>query len=194
MPGKGQPEVTRRPASKSQGPLQRQLAITGARLDIGLEPGAAMRIAFDNSFHATMEGFYAPAEAAQPSAPRLLAFNHALGERLGLDIEAADDGELARHFSGAELPPGADPLALAYAGHQFGHFSPQLGDGRALLLGEIVAPDGARFDIQLKGSGPTPFSRNGDGKAAIGPVLREYLVSGARGARGGPATGAVRAT
>ncbi len=147
-----------------------------------------MRIAFDNSFHATMEGFYAPAEAAQPSAPRLLAFNHALGERLGLDIEGADDGELARHFSGAELPPGADPLALAYAGHQFGHFSPQLGDGRALLLGEIVAPDGARFDIQLKGSGPTPFSRNGDGKAAIGPVLREYLVSEAMAAMGVPTT------
>src|SRR3546814_12956108 len=75
---------------------------------------------------------------------------------------------LARLLSGAELPGGANPLAFAYAGHQFGHFSPQLGDGRALLLGELVAPDGARFDVQLKGSGPTPFSRNGDGKAAVG--------------------------
>src|SRR3546814_2475921 len=85
------------------------------------------------------------------------------------DLCSSDlDDWLARLFSGAELPQGADPLAFAYAGHQFGHFSPQLGDGRALLLGELVAPDGARFDVQLKGSGPTPFSRNGDGKAAVG--------------------------
>lgn len=152
-----------------------------------------MQIAFDNSFHATMEGFYAPAEAARPSAPRLLAFNHALAARLGIDATGTGDDELARLFSGAELPPGADPLAFAYAGHQFGHFSPQLGDGRALLLGEVVAPDGVRFDIQLKGSGPTMFSRNGDGKAAIGPVLREYLVSEAMAAMGVPTTRALAA-
>src|SRR3546814_2684362 len=91
-------------------------------------------------------------------------------------------------FRSEEMPEGADPLALAYAGHQFGHFSPQLGDGRALLLGEIVAPDGARFDLQLKGSGPTAFSRNGDGKAAIGLVLREFLVSEAMAAMGVPTT------
>ncbi|SKB91809.1 protein adenylyltransferase SelO [Sphingopyxis flava] len=147
-----------------------------------------MHIAFDNSFHATMEGFYAPAEATRPSAPRLLAFNDALAARLGIEVAGVGDDELARLFSGAQLPPGADPLALAYAGHQFGHFSPQLGDGRALLLGEVVAPDGVRFDIQLKGSGPTMFSRNGDGKAAIGPVLREYLVSEAMAAMGVPTT------
>ena len=147
-----------------------------------------MDIAFDNSFHSTMEGFYAPAEAAPPSAPRMLMFNHALAARLGVDVAGAGDDGLARLFSGAELPAGADPLALAYAGHQFGHFSPQLGDGRALLLGEVVAPDGARFDIQLKGSGPTAFSRNGDGKAAIGPVLREYLVSEAMAAMSVPTT------
>lgn len=147
-----------------------------------------MDIAFDNSFHSTMEGFYAPAEAAPPSAPRMLMFNHALAARLGLDVAGTGDAELARLFSGAELPTGADPLALAYAGHQFGHFSPQLGDGRALLLGEVVAPDGARFDIQLKGSGPTAFSRNGDGRAAIGPVLREYLVSEAMAAMSVPTT------
>jgi uncharacterized protein YdiU (UPF0061 family) len=147
-----------------------------------------MQIAFDNSFHATMEGFYAPAEAAPPSAPRLLMFNHALAGRLGIDLSDTGDDQLARLFSGAELPPGADPLAFAYAGHQFGHFSSQLGDGRALLLGEVVAPDGARFDVQLKGSGPTAFSRNGDGKAAIGPVLREYLVSEAMAAMGVPTT------
>ena len=147
-----------------------------------------MDFAFDNSFHDGMAGFYAPAEAARPPAPALLAFNRDLADRLGLDSGQADDEELARLFSGQALPDGAAPLALAYAGHQFGHFSPQLGDGRALLLGEIVAPDGARFDIQLKGSGPTPFSRNGDGKAAIGPVLREYLVSEAMAAMGVPTT------
>ncbi|MDK2761556.1 MAG: YdiU family protein [Sphingopyxis sp.] len=152
-----------------------------------------MAFAFDNSFHADMEGFYAPAEAAKPSAPRLLAFNQALADRLGLAIAGVGDDELASILSGRELPAGANPLAFAYAGHQFGHFSSQLGDGRALLLGEIVAPDGARFDVQLKGSGPTAFSRNGDGKAAIGPVLREFLVSEAMAAMGVPTTRALAA-
>jgi uncharacterized protein YdiU (UPF0061 family) len=147
-----------------------------------------MDLAFDNSFHDSMEGFYAPAEAARPSAPKLLTFNRALAERLGMDLAGTGDDELARIFSGEETPDGANPLAFAYAGHQFGHFSPQLGDGRALLLGEIIAPDGARFDLQLKGSGPTPFSRNGDGKSAIGPVLREFLVSEAMAAMGVPTT------
>ena len=147
-----------------------------------------MKFAFDNSFRASMEGFYAPAEALKPSAPMLLVFHHALAARLGLAVGKASNNQLARVFSGGELPKGAAPFALAYAGHQFGHFSPQLGDGRALLLGEIIAPDGARFDIQLKGSGPTPFSRNGDGKAALGPVLREYLVSEAMAAIGVPTT------
>ncbi|WP_447754575.1 protein adenylyltransferase SelO [Sphingopyxis fribergensis] len=147
-----------------------------------------MDFVFDNSFHDEMEGFYAPAEAAKPSAPKLLAFNHPLAARLGLDTEGVDPEELAQLFSGQALPAGANPLALAYAGHQFGHFSPQLGDGRALLLGEMIAPDGMRFDVQLKGSGPTAFSRNGDGKAAIGPVLREFLVSEAMAAMGVPTT------
>lgn len=147
-----------------------------------------MDFPFDNSFHDRMAGFFAPAEAARPPAPRLLAFNHALAARLGLDSMSADEEELARLLSGAVLPAGAAPLAMAYAGHQFGHFSPQLGDGRALLLGEIVAPDGGRFDVQLKGSGPTVFSRSGDGKAAIGPVLREYLVSEAMAALNVPTT------
>jgi uncharacterized protein YdiU (UPF0061 family) len=152
-----------------------------------------MDLAFDNSFHDAMEGFYAPAEAAKPSAPKLLAFNHALADRIGIDVAGVSDATIARLFSGQELPGGANPLALAYAGHQFGHFSPQLGDGRALLLGEIIAPDGARFDLQLKGSGPTPFSRNGDGRAAIGPVLREFLVSEAMAAMGVPTTRALAA-
>src|SRR3546814_15790870 len=91
-------------------------------------------------------------------------------------------------LSGQALPEGANPLALAYAGHQFGHFSPQLGDGRALLLGEMVAPDGGRFDVQHKGSGPPPFSRNGDGTAASGHVLRDVLVSEAMAVTGIPTT------
>lgn len=152
-----------------------------------------MILSFDNSFHDKMAGFYAPAEAVKPLAPRLLAFNHALAERLGIHASGASEAQLARFFSGEEMPGGADTIALAYAGHQFGHFSSQLGDGRALLLGEIVAPDGARFDLQLKGSGPTPFSRNGDGKAAIGPVLREFLVSEAMAAMGVPTTRALAA-
>ena len=152
-----------------------------------------MDIAFENSFHDSMEGFFAPAEAARLPAPKLLIFNHKLAGILGIEVAAATDDELARTFSGQELPPGAAPLALAYAGHQFGHFSPQLGDGRALLLGEVVAPDGKRFDLQLKGSGPTAFSRSGDGKAAIGPVLREFLVSEAMAAMGVPTTRALAA-
>ncbi|OWQ92466.1 hypothetical protein CDQ92_20405 [Sphingopyxis bauzanensis] len=147
-----------------------------------------MDFAFDNSFHDAMEGFYAPAEATKHSAPELLAFNRRLATRLGIKVTDDCDAELALVFSGKKFLDGANLLAFAYAGHQFGHFSPQLGDGRALLLGEILAPDGARFDIQLKGSGPTAFSRNGDGKAAIGPVLREYLVSEAMAAMGVPTT------
>ncbi len=147
-----------------------------------------MDFTFDNSFHDNMEGFYAPADPAKPLAPKLLAINHTLAARLGFYVSESDEAELARIFSGEQLPDGANPLAFAYAGHQFGHFSPQLGDGRALLLGEIIAPDGARFDIQLKGSGPTAFSRNGDGKATIGPVLREFLVSEAMAAMGVPTT------
>lgn len=152
-----------------------------------------MDFAFDNSFYDSMEGFYAPAEAAKPPAPKLLAFNPALAVRLGIEAVDTTENQLARVFSGDEIADGAAPIALAYAGHQFGHFSPQLGDGRALLLGEIVAPDGARFDVQLKGAGPTAFSRNGDGKAAIGPVLREFLVSEAMAAMGVPTTRALAA-
>lgn len=147
-----------------------------------------MRFPFDNSFFNEMQGFYAPAVAEQAPSPQLLAFNKDLAAQLGLDRISADEAQWARWLSGAEAVDGSDPLAFAYAGHQFGHFSPQLGDGRALLLGEIVAPDGQRFDMQLKGSGRTEFSRNGDGKAAIGPVLREYLISEFMAAIGVPTT------
>ena len=135
--------------------------------------------------------FWQPAAPTPVAAPQLLAWNTALASQLGLDpaLESVAD----RLFSGSELPEGARPIALAYAGHQFGHFVPQLGDGRATLLGEVLAPDGQRYDIQLKGSGPTPFSRRGDGRAAIGPVLREYLVSEAMAALGVPTTRALAA-
>lgn len=143
---------------------------------------------FDNSFVRDLEGFYAPWQIEPTAAPELLQFNTALADRLGLSYENLSDSALAHILGGSDLPQGAEPIALAYAGHQFGHFNPQLGDGRALLLGELIAPDGARFDLQLKGSGRTPFSRNGDGRSAIGPALREYLISEAMAALGVPTT------
>lgn len=149
--------------------------------------------AFDNSYARLPNQFHRPAKPAAARTPTLIRFNHALAEALGLDVAGADDERLAQLFSGQVIPVGAEPLAQAYAGHQFGHFNPQLGDGRALLLGEVVSPTGTRFDIQLKGSGPTAFSRRGDGMAALGPVLREYIVSEAFAALGVPATRALAA-
>lgn len=148
---------------------------------------------FDNSFARDLPGFYLPAEADVPTAPRLLYFNAALADALGVARGDLDDTALAAMLSGGAAVPGAQPIALAYAGHQFGTFNPQLGDGRALLLGEHIAPDGSRHDVQFKGSGPTPFSRGGDGKAALGPVLREYLMSAAMAALGVPTTRALAA-
>ncbi|MGQ3099503.1 MAG: protein adenylyltransferase SelO [Sphingopyxis solisilvae] len=147
-----------------------------------------MYIGLTSTFHDLMEGYFAPANATAARLPKLLNFNYKFGEFLGIAVAKNEERELATMLLGQGLSQSVNPIALPYAGHQFGHFSPQLGDGRALLLGEIVAPDGARFDIQLKGSGPTPFSRGGDGKAAMGPVLREYLVSEAMAAMGVPTT------
>jgi uncharacterized protein YdiU (UPF0061 family) len=143
---------------------------------------------FDNSYFRELEGFYAPWQLDPPLSPSLLVWNEVLADELGITPPPLDSPALTEIFSGGVLPPGSNPIALAYAGHQFGHFSPQLGDGRALLLGEQITPTGARFDIQLKGSGRTPFSRNGDGKSAVGPALREYLVSEAMAALGVPTT------
>lgn len=142
---------------------------------------------FDNSYARLPAGFHAAAEPARAASPRLVKFNRELAAELGLDVTGTDDATLAEIFSGNLIPEGAEPVALAYAGHQFGSFVPQLGDGRAILLGEVVGRDGRR-DIQLKGAGPTHFSRRGDGLAAIGPVLREYLVSEAMAALGVPTT------
>ncbi|MBY0234451.1 MAG: YdiU family protein, partial [Burkholderiaceae bacterium] len=150
-------------------------------------------IAFDNSYARELEGLYAHVQASRVPAPRLLRFNQALAAELGLDLEGFDPATLAALFAGMEVPVGATPLAQAYAGHQFGGFSPQLGDGRALLLGEVIDVQGRRRDIALKGSGRTPFSRGGDGKAAVGPVLREYLVGEAMHALGVPTTRALAA-
>jgi protein adenylyltransferase len=154
---------------------------------------AAARFAFDNTYARELEGFYVSCKAARVAQPGLVKLNRELAEELGLDIGALDSDEGARIFAGNEIPEGALPLAQAYAGHQFGGFVPQLGDGRALLLGEVIDRNGHRRDIQLKGSGPTPFSRAGDGRAALGPVLREYLIGEAMHALGIPTTRALAA-
>jgi uncharacterized protein YdiU (UPF0061 family) len=148
---------------------------------------------FDNTYVRQLDGFYAPWRAVEVADPRLLRFNDALAGSLGLDPLRFDGPLGASIFSGNDVPDGAEPIAQAYAGHQFGGFAPQLGDGRALLLGEIVAPHGARYDIALKGSGRTPFSRGGDGRATLGPVLREYLMGEAMFALGIPTTRALAA-
>src|SRR5580698_1577142 len=152
-----------------------------------------VRFAFDNSYALLPERFYARLDPTPVAAPHLVCVSVALADRLGLDPEALASPDGVAVLSGNQPPEGSSPLAAAYAGHQFGHFSPQLGDGRAILLGEIVAPDGARFDMQLKGSGRTPFSRGSDGRAAVGPVLREYIVSEAMAALGVPTTRALAA-
>lgn len=151
------------------------------------------RFPFDNRFARLPEHFYQRCQPQPAPAPQLLQFNQPLAEELGLDLAGMDRESLAALFSGNQLPEGAEPLAMAYAGHQFGHFVPQLGDGRALLLGEVVDGHQRRRDIQLKGSGRTPFSRQGDGRSALGPVIREYLVSEAMHALGVPTTRALAA-
>ena len=150
----------------------------------------SLQIPFDNSYARLPERFYSRLNPTPVKTPRLIRFNEELAQELG--IEEGDAEELARAFAGNDIPEGAEPLAQAYAGHQFGGFSPQLGDGRANLLGETVT-GGARRDIQLKGSGPTPFSRMGDGRAWLGPVLREYVVSEAMHALGIPTSRALAA-
>jgi len=143
---------------------------------------------FQNSYAALPANFFARVAPTPVTSPRLIKLNRALAKDLGLDPDVLDSPEGAEILSGKRLPDGAEPIAMAYAGHQFGHFVPQLGDGRAILLGEVIDKDGVRRDIQLKGSGPTPFSRRGDGRAALGPVLREYIVSEAMFALGIPTT------
>jgi protein adenylyltransferase len=143
---------------------------------------------FQNTYATLPDGFFARVAPTPVAAPRLIKLNRALAIHLGLDPDRLESAEGAEILAGKRVPGGAEPIAMAYAGHQFGHFVPQLGDGRAILLGEVIDADGVRRDIQLKGSGPTPFSRRGDGRAALGPVLREYIVSEAMAALGIPTT------
>jgi uncharacterized protein YdiU (UPF0061 family) len=148
---------------------------------------------FDNTYARLPARFYARVDPTPVAAPRLIKLNHALARELGLDPAALESPHGVEVLAGNRIAHGSEPIAIAYAGHQFGHFVPQLGDGRAILLGEVVAPNGRRFDIQIKGPGRTPFSRGGDGRAALGPVLREYILSEAMFALGVPTTRALAA-
>jgi uncharacterized protein YdiU (UPF0061 family) len=152
-----------------------------------------MNFQFDNSYAALPERFFARAAPVPVAAPRLIKLNRPLAEELSLDADWLASPEGVSVLAGQKLPDEATPIATAYAGHQFGHFVPQLGDGRAILLGEVIDRNGMRRDLQLKGAGRTPFSRNGDGRAALGPVLREYIVSEAMAALGIPTTRALAA-
>lgn len=152
-----------------------------------------MRFGFEHRYASLPGRFYARTTPSPVRAPVALAINASLANELGLDPTALASAEGVAILAGNALPEDADPIALAYAGHQFGSFVPQLGDGRAILLGELVDRSGTRRDVQLKGAGPTPFSRGGDGRAAIGPVLREYVLSEAMHALGVPTTRALAA-
>lgn len=134
-------------------------------------------ISFDNSYSALSNKFFVKLNPAKVTNPTLIKLNEELAVDLGLNVADLKSSQAVEFFSGKIIAKGSDPIATAYAGHQFGHFSPSLGDGRAILLGEILDKNSRRFDIQLKGSGQTPFSRRGDGKSALGPVIREYVIS-----------------
>ena len=172
------------------GVLACDLARTGGFRGLGNHLGQRVN---PGSYAGLPERFFARVAPTPVAEPRLVKFNHALARDLTLSSAGLDSEALGELFSGNVLPPGAVPIAMAYAGHQFGHFVPQLGDGRAILLGEMRDRGGVRRDIQLKGCGRTPYSRSGDGRAALGPVLREYLVSEAMHALGVPATRALAA-
>ncbi|WP_299637308.1 protein adenylyltransferase SelO [uncultured Ruegeria sp.] len=150
-----------------------------------------LKIPFDNSYARLPDAFFARQSPIPVRAPRMIAFNDDLAKLLR--ISPGDVEDMAEAFAGNSIPEGAEPIAQLYSGHQFGQYNPQLGDGRAVLLGETVGTDGVRRDIQLKGSGPTPFSRRGDGRAWLGPVLREYVVSEAMHALGVSTTRALAA-
>jgi serine/tyrosine/threonine adenylyltransferase len=155
--------------------------------------GNVVNFGFENTYVRLPERFYARQDPTPVARPSLVKLNVALARNLGLDPDALATPQGAEILAGNCVAEGSQPLAQAYAGHQFGHFVPQLGDGRANLLGEVLGRDGVRYDIQLKGAGPTAFSRRGDGRAALGPVLREYIVSEAMAALGVPTTRALAA-
>jgi uncharacterized protein YdiU (UPF0061 family) len=169
------------------------LAQTQAQADVAAADSPSMPIPFANTYARLPDHFYARINPTPVAAPQLIRLNVELAHELGLDAEFLSSAEGVEILAGNRVAQGSEPLAQAYAGHQFGHFVPQLGDGRANLLGEVMARDSLRYDIQLKGSGRTPFSRGGDGRAALGPVLREYIVSEAMAALGVPTTRALAA-
>src|SRR5918998_3931646 len=152
-----------------------------------------LQFPFDNTYARLPERFFARVAPTPVRAPRLVRVNAPLATQLGLDPEWLASAEGVAVLAGNHVAETAEPIATAYAGHQFGTFVPQLGDGRAILLGELIDRDGGRRDIQLKGAGRTRFSRGGDGRAALGPVLREYVVSEAMAALGIPTTRALAA-
>jgi uncharacterized protein YdiU (UPF0061 family) len=152
-----------------------------------------MNIPFDNTYAQLPKRFFVRQAPARVPVPKLIRVNRELATQLSIDSDWLESADGIAMLAGNAIPEGAEPIAQAYAGHQFGGFSAQLGDGRAILLGEVIDADGARRDLQLKGSGRTPFSRGGDGKAALGPVLREYIVSEAMAALGVPTTRALAA-
>src|SRR5215212_8404622 len=152
-----------------------------------------VRFPFDNTYARLPGRFFARVSPTPVRAPRLIRVNAPLAAQLALDPERLAGEEGVRVLAGNSVAETAEPIAAAYAGHQFGTFVPRLGDGRAILLGEVIDRAGARRDVQLKGSGRTPYSRGGDGRAALGPVLREYVVSEAMAALGIPTTRALAA-
>ncbi|HEY3700000.1 MAG TPA: YdiU family protein [Spongiibacteraceae bacterium] len=145
-------------------------------------------IPFDNSYALLPERFFSRQLPTPVAAPRFIRVNIALARLLRIDPAWLESAAALQVFAGNRVPAGADPIATVYAGHQFGGWNPQLGDGRAVLLGEVIGTDGRRYDIQLKGGGATPYSRMGDGRSPLGPVLREYIVSEAMAALGVPTT------
>ena len=145
-------------------------------------------INFENTFHNLKNDFYENVVPSIPPKPELIAYNKELAKNLNVDLKWLESSEGLKYFSGSKVMKNSKPLSMIYAGHQFGNWVPRLGDGRAILLGELIDNNNERWDIQLKGSGGTPFSRNGDGKAALGPILREYLISHAMNNLGVPTT------
>jgi uncharacterized protein YdiU (UPF0061 family) len=161
--------------------------------DVSVPGNGSASFSFENTYARLPERFFVRLNPTAVTAPRLVKVNVELAQHLGLDPDMLASSEGVEILAGNRVADGSEPIALAYAGHQFGHFAPQLGDGRANLLGEVMGRDSVRYDIQLKGSGPTPFSRRGDGRAALGPVLHEYIVSEAMAALGIPTTRALAA-
>ncbi|MCB1676255.1 MAG: YdiU family protein, partial [Halioglobus sp.] len=150
-------------------------------------------IDFDNSYARLPGKFFSRQQPGAVKAPAGIRVNYALARQLGIDPGWLESAEGVAVVAGNRIPAGAEPIATVYAGHQFGSYNPQLGDGRAILLGEVLDQDGTRFDLQLKGAGRTPYSRGGDGRSPLGPVLREYILSEAMHALGVPTTRALAA-